>query len=365
MQLGLFMMPNHPPRRGYADAHAHDLDTLGFADRMGFVEGWVGEHFTARREPVPCPDILIAQAFTLTRNIRLGAGAFLLPYHVPAELAARISYLDHISGGRFMAGIGAGGLPTDWELFGVDGASGQHRAMMNEAIDLMVKLWTSTGPFEHHGKYYKGGRAAGMPELGLQFHLQPLTKPHPTIAIAGLNEYSPTLKFAGKRGFTPMSLAWSPDYLLTHWQAYRDGCEAAGRPARLSDWRVGCETYIAETDSEARRRAISGEIGESWRTYLLPMLKEWGMLGACKHDQSVADSDVTVDYLVDKVWMVGSPRTVTEKLGAMRDKVGQFGCLLQVIYDHLDEFDAYRWSLTALAEEVAPAFATSRAEAAE
>ena len=41
---------------------------------------------------------------------------------------------------------------------------------------------------------------------------------------------------------------------------------------------------------------------------LLPMLKEWGMLGACKHDQSVADSDVTVEYLVDKVWIVGSPR---------------------------------------------------------
>jgi hypothetical protein len=44
------------------------------------------------------PDILIAQAFALTKNIRLGAGAFLLPYHVPVELAQRISYLDHISG---------------------------------------------------------------------------------------------------------------------------------------------------------------------------------------------------------------------------------------------------------------------------
>ncbi len=299
-----------------------------------------------------------------TKTIRLGAGAFLLPYHVPMELASRIAYLDHISGGRFMAGIGAGGLPTDWELFGVDGEAGQHRDMMNESIDLMIRLWTATEPFAHEGKYYKGAFTAGKPELGLGYHFQPLTKPHPTIAIAGLNAYSPTLKFAGRRGFIPMSLAWGPDYLCSHWQAYAEGCEAAGRLPRRSDWRVGCEVYIAETDAEARRRAVSGDMGASWRTYLLPMMKEWNMLGACKHDPAVADSDVTVEYLVDNVWIVGSPRTVTEKLAAMRDRVGRFGTLLQVAYDHIDDFAPYRASLTALAEEVLPVFAEPAAAAA-
>jgi alkanesulfonate monooxygenase SsuD/methylene tetrahydromethanopterin reductase-like flavin-dependent oxidoreductase (luciferase family) len=229
----------------------------------------------------------------------------------------------------------------------------------------MTKIWTATQPFKHEGKYYKGEIATGIPELGLQFHLKPLTKPHPTIAIAGLNEYSPTLKFAGKRGFTPMSLAWSPDYLLTHWQAYKEGCESAGRPADRANWRVGVETFIADTDAEARKLALEGELGISWRTYLLPMLKEWGMLGACKHDQSVLDSDVTVEYLVDKVWIVGSPRTVIDKLGVMRAKVGDFGCLLQIMYDHLEQFAAYRYSLTALKEEVQPVFAEPQAVAAE
>jgi hypothetical protein len=49
----------------------------------------------------------------------------------------------------------------------------------------------------------------------------------------------------------------------------------------------------------------------------------------------------------------------------MRDKVGRFGCLLQVIYDHLDEFEAYRYSLTALAEEILPVFAEPSQAAAE
>lgn len=365
MKLGLFMMPNHPEHRSLAEAHAHDLDTLIFADRLGFTEGWVGEHFTAKREPVPCPDILIAQALAQTQRIRLGAGAFLLPYHVPVELASRITYLDHISGGRFMVGIGASGLPTDWELFGVDGDGGEHREMMNESVDLMVKLWTATEPFSHRGKHYKANLTGGLPELGLRYHFAPLTKPHPPIGIAGLNEYSPTLKFAGRRGYIPMSLAWGPDYLRTHWQAYAEGCESAGRTPRREDWRVGCEIYVAETDAEARRLAVEGDMGTSWRTYLLPMLKEWKMLGACKHDPSVPDSDVTVEYLVDNVWVVGSPRTVIDKLGALRERVGRFGTLLQVIYDHLEDFDAYRASLAAMAGEVLPAFAAPVAEAAE
>jgi alkanesulfonate monooxygenase SsuD/methylene tetrahydromethanopterin reductase-like flavin-dependent oxidoreductase (luciferase family) len=354
--LGLFMMPNHPTHRSYAEGHAHDLDTLVFADRLGLQEGWVGEHFTCRREPCPSPDILIAQAFVKTQTIRLGAGAFLLPYHVPAELAHRICWLDHISGGRFMVGIGAGGLPTDCELFGVDGAAGENRERMVEAFDLMVKFWTSTGPFEHVGKYYTGGRPAGMPDFGLAYHLEPLTKPYPQISIAGLSDSSPTLRFAGQRGFIPMSLAWSPDYLRSHWKVYSEGAAAAGRTVDRRDWRVGCEVYIAETDAEARRHAIEGCLGDSWRSYMLPLLRELKFLGACKHDQSVPDSDVTVEYLADHVWIVGSPRTAVEKLGRLRQQVGEFGCLLQVMYDHLDELTAYRESMTALQNEVLPAF---------
>ena len=356
MKLGLFMMPNHPPHRSYADAHFHDLDTLVYADQLGLQEAWVGEHFTCRREPLPCPDILIAQALLQTKQIRLGAGAFLLPYHVPAELAHRICWLDHISGGRFMVGIGAGGLPTDCELFGVDGASGENRDMMVEAFDLMVRFWTNEQPFAHRGKHYKGGRTAGLPDHGLAFHMAPFTKPYPKIAIAGLSESSPTLRFAGLRGFIPMSLAWSPDYLRSHWEAYVEGADAVGKPVDRNEWRVGCEIYVAETDAEARRRILEGSVGESWREYMLPLLGKLNFLGACKHDQSVPDSDVTVEYLADNVWIVGSPQTAIEKLGRLRDKVGAFGCLLQVVYDHIDELTPYRESLAAVQGEVLPAF---------
>ena len=85
MKAGLFLMPSHPPERSTWDAHQWDLDCLELADNLGFSEAWIGEHFTAPWEPVPAPDLLIAQALMRTTNIKLGTGAHLLPFHNPVE----------------------------------------------------------------------------------------------------------------------------------------------------------------------------------------------------------------------------------------------------------------------------------------
>src|SRR5438874_1412516 len=79
MQYGLFTMPSHPPERSLFEGHRWDLQTLRWADELGFVEAWIGEHHTAPWEPHPAPDLLIAQALMETRRIRLapgGASAF-------------------------------------------------------------------------------------------------------------------------------------------------------------------------------------------------------------------------------------------------------------------------------------------------
>ena len=77
MQYGLFTMPSHPPERSLYDGHRWDLQTLRWADELGFSEGWIGEHHTAPWEPHPAPDLLIAQALMETSRIRLAPGGFL------------------------------------------------------------------------------------------------------------------------------------------------------------------------------------------------------------------------------------------------------------------------------------------------
>ena len=63
---------------------------------------------------------------------------------------------------------------------------------------------------------------------------------------------------------------------------------------------------------------------------------------------------MTVEYLIDNVWAVGSPQTVIEKIGRLKRRVGDFGCLLHVGYDHIEEMTPYRESLQALKTEVLP-----------
>ncbi|MBI3919647.1 MAG: LLM class flavin-dependent oxidoreductase [Betaproteobacteria bacterium] len=46
MRLGLFMMPLHPSYRAIADCYDRDIDQLVLADKLGFDEAWLGEHFT-------------------------------------------------------------------------------------------------------------------------------------------------------------------------------------------------------------------------------------------------------------------------------------------------------------------------------
>ncbi len=107
MKLGLFLMPSHPPERDLKAGQEYDLEMLRLADRFGYSEAWIGEHFTSPWEPNPAPDLLIAQALMQTKQIKLAPGAHLLPYHHPAELACRVAFMDHLAQGRYMLGIGA------------------------------------------------------------------------------------------------------------------------------------------------------------------------------------------------------------------------------------------------------------------
>ena len=154
MQYGLFTMPSHPPERSLYDGHRWDLQTLRWADELGFSEAWIGEHHTAPWEPHPAPDLLIAQSLMETSRIRLAPGGFLLPYHHPAELAHRVAMLDHMAQGRLNFGVAASGLPSDWAMFNVDGMSGQHREMTRESLEIILRLWSDEPEFDYKGKYW-------------------------------------------------------------------------------------------------------------------------------------------------------------------------------------------------------------------
>lgn len=126
MEIGLFLMPAHPPERSLYDATQWDLELIELADQLGYVEAWVGEHFTVPWEPICAPDLLLAQALLRTKNIKLAPGAHLLPYHHPVELAPR-GVLRPPGAGTLHARRRRQRHPGDWALFDVDGQNGEHR----------------------------------------------------------------------------------------------------------------------------------------------------------------------------------------------------------------------------------------------
>ena len=168
----------------------------------------------------------------------------------------------------------------------------------------------------------------------LRPHIRPFQKPHPPIGVAGVSAGSETLKVAGERGFLPMSLNLNQTYVASHWASVEEGARRTGRTPSRADWRLVREIFVADTDEEAWRLSVGAQMGRMMREYFLPLLKNVGVIQYLKHDDAVADSDVTPEYCATHNWLIGSPATVVEKIERMYEEVGGFGQLLLFCFDY-------------------------------
>lgn len=354
MQLGLFMMPLHPPHRAVADCYDRDIDQLVAADRLGFAEAWLGEHFTEKWENAPAPDLLIAKALALTERIKFGTGVTLLGMHEPVYLAHRVAMLDHLARGRFQWGIGLGGIPTDMMLMGLD--PGEARGRAAEALEVILGLWQSDGGFVHHGEFFDIEAPALNPVTDRGLHMKPLQLPHPPISVAASTPKSSSLNFAGARGWSPMSSSLLSSTLLPgHWESVAEGAASAGRAADRSQWRVARDIFVGPTPAIARERARA-VLGRNYEQHQYASRVGTIQIQCTKLDPSMPDEAVDVDYLMDNVWIVGDPMECEDKIRALHAATGGFGTLLSITADS-DDASWDHESLRLLAEEVGPRIA--------
>ena len=356
MDFGLFMMPLHPPDRAFADAYDRDIAQIVLADRLGFREAWVGEHLTERWENAPAPDLLIAQALALTKQIKLGTGVTLLALHDPMYLAHRVAMLDHMGRGRFQWGIGGGGIPTDLSLLGLDPAKPSDvRARSAEVLDVVLKLWASEGPapFEYHGSFFDIATPGFDPVKARGYYMKPYQRPHPPIAVAASTPKSGSLRMAGERGFIPMSSSLlSRMYLADHWRTVEEGAAKAGRSPKRSEWRVARDILVGPTPAIARERAravLGRNYVEHQRANRLGTIQ----MTSTKLDPAMPDDTVTVDYLMENLWVIGDAAECADKIHELHEDSGGFGSLLAITTDS-DDAGWDHESLQLLMDEVAP-----------
>src|SRR5262250_3989275 len=113
----MFTMPFHHPDRDYRALLAEDQEAIVLADQLGFSEAFVGEHFSSWSERITSPLMFFATLIDRTKQIRFGTGVLNLPQAHPVSVAAHAAMFDQLCKGRFIMGIGPGGLVSDLELF--------------------------------------------------------------------------------------------------------------------------------------------------------------------------------------------------------------------------------------------------------
>ena len=355
MKLGFFTMPMHPPGRNYTQTLKEDREAVLLADRLGYSEAFIGEHATDECESIPCCLSFIASVAHDTKQIRLGSGTVNLPNSHPVQVAAHVAMVDHMLEGRFIFGIGPGGLRSDMEAFG--NLDADRSAMFVEAIDHILALWAGDAPYNRKGKFWNiSTEQTLIRDAGQGVMVKPYQKPHPPIVVTVVVPHSKGLTSAAQRGWTPITANFlQPVWAATHWPMYVKGCELSGRRADRADWRVCKSVFVADDDATARRyaRDANGPYGFYYWN-LLTKRRSHGSVDIFKHDLKMADAAVTVDYLLDRLVICGGVSSVVDQLLAFRETVGDFGTLLYCGHDWADPKLARR-SMELMAEKVMPA----------
>src|SRR5947208_3610217 len=144
LRHGIFLPPFHPNEENPTQCLERDLELIGWLDKLGFHEAWIGEHHSAGYEIISSPEIFIAFAADRTRHIRLGTGVISLPYHHPMMVANRMVQLDHMTRGRVLFGGGPGALPGDAYMLGID--TTVQRERMDEALGMSLRRTAKAEP---------------------------------------------------------------------------------------------------------------------------------------------------------------------------------------------------------------------------
>jgi alkanesulfonate monooxygenase SsuD/methylene tetrahydromethanopterin reductase-like flavin-dependent oxidoreductase (luciferase family) len=367
MQLGFFTMPIHPLGKDWRQCLREDQEAFLLADELGFTEGYAGEHVTDLAENITSCVVFLATLAGRVKNMRLGTGTVNLPNSHPAHVAGQIAMLDHLLDGKFNFGISPGGLLSDAEIFG--NLDNDRNAMFIEAIDMVLALWTQEAPYNLKGKYWTiSTERTLMAEIGQGKVSRPLQRPHPPIVVTAVAPFSRGVTAAAARGWDPISANFlMPKWVATHRKSYEEGCVQGGRPVDLGNWRVAKSIFVADDMATARAYALGPNSPDVfYYKSLVTKLKKNGRSNLFKDDPDMSDDDVTLDYVLDRLVIWGTPDKVADEILALREDVGPFGTLVYAGHDWADVALARR-SKVLMAEQVMPRInaAIGQAKAAE
>jgi probable LLM family oxidoreductase len=113
------------------------IEQIRLMDEVGIDFFGIGEHHRPEYA-VSTPEIILAAAATVTKNIRLGSAVSVLSSSDPVRLYQSFSTVDLISGGRAELMVGRGSFTESFPLYGYDLAD--YDALFEEKLELLLQI---------------------------------------------------------------------------------------------------------------------------------------------------------------------------------------------------------------------------------
>ena len=213
-------------------------DVLVEAERLGFDSCWTAEAYGS--------DALTPLAWygASTSRIKLGTAICQMSARTPTATAMAALTLDHLSGGRFVLGIGASGPQVAEGWYGDDYR--KPLARTREYVEIVRRVLAREAPVEFHGERYQlpnpAGTGLGKP---LKSITHPLRKDLPIfIAAEGPKNVALTAEIAD--GWLPMFYAPRVDGFYR--DALAEGFARPGARRAASDFEIACLVPVIIAD---------------------------------------------------------------------------------------------------------------------
>lgn len=246
------------------------VEEARLAEDLGFQVAFVPDHYVFEALGTLQRDVPAYELFTVlatlaqrTRTIRLGSHVACLLFRHPAMHARLFAQIDEASGGRVLAGVGAGWTRAEFEMMGIDFPDVTTRlAMMDEAVAIMRALWREER-VSYDGTYWRVRDAVCLPK--------PVQPGGPPLMLGGsgagilrrAGEWADLIHMVpqlGKAGTTTMEEIRKLDDAAVgrKLRRVRAAEAAAGRPAGSTRFATTIFSYVPTTSSAETSAAAAG-----------------------------------------------------------------------------------------------------------
>jgi alkanesulfonate monooxygenase SsuD/methylene tetrahydromethanopterin reductase-like flavin-dependent oxidoreductase (luciferase family) len=335
MRFGLAIMNDFPPEVAPTDRIAQLREQVRLARDAGIESVWVLQHYLGNM-PTLQPLLLLAALAADAGGMQLGTNMYILPLRHPVGVAEEFATLDHITGGRAIAGFGMGYRENEFAAFGVPMDS--RVARFEESVAVVRSLWTGK-PVTYHGKHFDID--------GERISLAPVQQGGPRIWIgAGPHR-------TGAERAASLGDAWiipphvTPERLQVLLGYYNDHRELLGR-GEASELVVRRELVLDDDPDRARAvgTAARGALTRRYAAFNAP-----DQTGSYRH----LESDRAAVEVADESYLFTDPAGAVAALQSLADQGVTYVVLRMQWYDLAQE--QMLRTLELFRRQVRPAFA--------